>query len=259
MAVTAGNADAQETQEDRPIEAEPRLVVLLHGAFLNPELWHGYAEELGEGFRVIAPAYADSGWGEATDPRSPGVEDAAAYVAAEIEAAGGNALLLGHSLGGYVALQLSATRPELVDGLVLLDCSTPPHGFATLLDLHLRALAKIPASISGFVMGLMVSWYDPEAWHRLEAVGISMHRGARAVRSLQTLDYWHLVHAVRCPIFIVNGSRDWLFRSSEWQTAVAARKASVTEIPGAGHLGPIGRRAELCALIRRFAGELETT
>jgi pimeloyl-ACP methyl ester carboxylesterase len=257
MAVTTGNADAQKSLEDRPIEAEPRLVVLLHGAFLNPELWHGYAEELGDGFRVIAPAYADSGWGDASDPGSPGVEEAAAFVAAAIEGAGGHALLLGHSLGGYVALQVSATRPDLVDGLVLLDCSTPPHGFATLLDLHLRALEKIPASISGFVMGLMVQWYDPEVWRRLQSVGISMHRGARAVRSLRRLDYWHLVHSVRCPIFIVNGSEDWLFRSSESQTAAAARKATVTEIPGAGHLAPIGRRAELCALIRRFAGELE--
>src|SRR6478735_10242337 len=121
MAVTTGNADAAKTLEDRPIEAEPRLVVLLHGAFLNPELWHGYAEELGDGFRVIAPAYADSGWGETSDLKAPGVEEAAAYVAAEIESAGGHALVLGHSLGGYVALQLAATRPDLVDGLILLD------------------------------------------------------------------------------------------------------------------------------------------
>lgn len=257
MAVTTVTAHAQPTMEDHPIEPEPRLVVLLHGAFLNPELWHGYAEALGDGFRVIAPAYAGSGWGTSSGAQAPGVEEAAAYVAAEIEAARGRALVLGHSLGGYVALQLSATRPDLVDGLVLLDCSTPPHGFATLLDLHLRALERTPASISGFVMGLMVKWYDPDVWRRLEAVGISMQRGARAVRSLRTLDYWRLVRSVRCPIVVANGSRDWLFRSAEWQTAGAARQASVAAIVGAGHLAPVDRRDEICDLIRTFADQID--
>jgi pimeloyl-ACP methyl ester carboxylesterase len=243
--------------EGRSIDTNGRLVVMLHGAFLNPALWNGYAEELGNGFRVIAPAYGKSGWGRRGDPRNPGIADAAAHVATEIEAAGGRALVVGHSLGGYVALQLAASRPDLVSGLVLVDCSTPPHGFATLLNLHLRALERIPAAISELAMGLMVRWYDPEVWWRLEAVGISMHRGARAVRSLRTLDYWHLVHGIRCPILIVNGSRDWLFRSSEWQTAAAAQRASVVEIPGAGHLAPIGRRAELCELIRGFASRID--
>src|SRR4051794_25016982 len=58
VAVTPVTARAPVMREDRPIESEPRLVVLLHGAFLNPELWHGYAEALGDRFRVIAPAYS---------------------------------------------------------------------------------------------------------------------------------------------------------------------------------------------------------
>ncbi len=257
MAVTAvTNADALAT-EGQSIDTDVRLVVMLHGAFLNPALWHGYAAELGDGFRVITPAYGDSGWGEPGYEHGPGVAGAAEYVATQIEAAGGRALVVGHSLGGYVALELAATRPDLVDGLVLVDCSTPPRGFATLLDLHLRALARIPAPIGEFVMGLMISWHDPDVWRRLKGAGISMHRGARAVRSLRTLDYWRLVRTIRCPILIVNGSRDWLFRSSAWQTAGAARRASVAEIPGAGHLAPIDRRAEICDLIREFASQID--
>jgi pimeloyl-ACP methyl ester carboxylesterase len=257
MAVTTGTAVARLTAEDRPIEAEPRLVVLLHGAFLNPALWHDYAAALGDAYRVIAPAYTESGWGSGGGPDAPDVGEAADYVAAEIEAAGGHALVLGHSLGGYVALHLAATRPQLVDGLILLGCSTPPHGFATLLDLHLRALERIPASISSFVLGLMVQWYDPEVWRRLQSVGISMHRGARAVRSLRSFDYWRLVRAVRCPVLVVNGSRDWLFRSSAWHTAGAARRGNVAQIPAAGHLAPVDRRDEICDVIREFATEID--
>src|SRR4051812_34222361 len=108
MAVTAGNAAARSSTDDRSSDPARRLVVLLHGAFLNPELWHDYPAELGDQFRVIAPAYAASGWGESSGSGAPTVEDAAAYVAAEVEAAGGRALVLGHSLGGYLALQLSA-------------------------------------------------------------------------------------------------------------------------------------------------------
>ena len=259
MAVTTGNAAAHSSADDRSNDPERRLIVLLHGAFLNPELWHDYPAELGDEFRVIAPAYAASGWGESSGRGAPTVEDAAAYVASEIGAAGGHALVLGHSLGGYLALQLSAARPDLVDGLLLLDCSTPPHGFVTLLDLHLRALERIPASVSGFALGLTVQRQDREAWGRLRQAGISMHRGARAVRSLRTFDYWGLVRAVRCPILVVNGSRDWLFRSSAWETAGAARRGSVAEILGAGHLAPAGRHGEVCDLIRAFASQIDGT
>jgi len=230
---------------------------MLHGAFLNPALWDGYAEELGDRFRVIAPAYSESGWGSSASENGHGVEDAAAFVAAEIEAAGGKALVVGHSLGGYLALQLSATYPDLVDGLLLMDCSTPPHGFATLLNLHLAALEVIPAPVSSFVLGLMVKWYNPDAWTRLEALGISMRRGARAVRSLRSLDYWGLVRSLRCPLLVVNGSRDWLFRANEWQTAGAAKRSSVAWIPNAGHLATVDRRLEICALIRGFAEQLD--
>jgi pimeloyl-ACP methyl ester carboxylesterase len=257
MAVTTGTGAAALTREDGPIETEPRLVVMLHGAFLNPALWDGYANELGDRFRVIAPAYGDSGWGSSADEGGPGVADAAALVAAEIEAAGGHALVVGHSLGGYLALQLSATYPDLVDGLILMDCSTPPHGFATLLNLHLAALEVIPVGVSSFVLGLMVKWYNPEAWTRLVRVGISMGRGARAVRSLRSLDYWGLVRALRCPLLVVNGSRDWLFRANEWQTAGAAERSRVAWIPNAGHLAPVDRRDEICTLIRHFADQLD--
>src|SRR3954451_10452195 len=41
VAVTAVTARNELIRKDRPIESQPRLVVLLHGAFLNPELWHG--------------------------------------------------------------------------------------------------------------------------------------------------------------------------------------------------------------------------
>jgi pimeloyl-ACP methyl ester carboxylesterase len=254
--VVTDRTGADSADVDARPGGDERLVVMLHGAFLNAEVWHGYAETLGAGFRVLAPDYGDSGWGDESGGGEPGIEDAAAYVATQIDGAGARALVVGHSLGGYVSLQLCATRPDLVDGLVLVDASTPPRGFATLLDLHLRALEFVPASISRSVLGAFVAQLDPEEWHRLDAAGISMRRGTRAVRSLRTLDYWGLVRSIRCPILIVNGSRDWLFRSSEWQTAGAARQASVASIPGAGHLGPLHRRADLCALIREFSGQL---
>jgi pimeloyl-ACP methyl ester carboxylesterase len=254
--VTGRTSGVSSASDGTSVRAEDRLVVLLHGAFLNPEVWHGYAEALGDGFRVIAPAHAEGAWGLGRRADGAGADEATADVAAEVEAVGGHALVVGHSLGGYIALQLCATRPDLVDGLVLLDASTPPRGFATLLDLHLRALELIPTWISSYVLGRMVSHDDPERWRRIEAAGISIHRGARAVRSIRSLDYWGLVRAIRCPILIVNGSRDWLFRANEASTQAAARQARVVVIHGAGHLMPLNRRLDVAALIRQFAGQL---
>src|SRR5947209_7830364 len=55
-------------------------------------------------------------------PRGDGMEraaDYAAWVAAEIAETPAPRAVVGHSLGGAVALELALARPDLVDGLVL--------------------------------------------------------------------------------------------------------------------------------------------
>ena len=60
--------------------------------------------------------------------RSPSTARRDEVAAAIEEAAGGRAVVVGLSLGGYVAMDLAARRPELVRGLVLSGATAEPVG-----------------------------------------------------------------------------------------------------------------------------------
>jgi len=109
-------------------ERAPALL-LLHGIFASHRSFEDVIDDLGERFHVIAPDLP--GFGESEKP-SParyayGVEAHAESVADLIAAFGvGRASVLGHDMGGAVALTLAAEHPELVQRLVLEDALAYP-------------------------------------------------------------------------------------------------------------------------------------
>lgn len=100
----------------------PRFA-FLHGLFGRGRNWSGIAGTLAEqGYASVLfdlPNHGASGW---TDEFS--YTQMADAVAAEIEDRLGSAarlILVGHSMGGKVTMLLALRRPELVDGLVVID------------------------------------------------------------------------------------------------------------------------------------------
>src|SRR6188768_4107635 len=99
-------------------------VILIHGLFVDHTSWDLVMPELAETFRVIAPDLPGFGASEKPPPsRFPyGIEafaEAIADLYAGLEL--GPAAVVGHALGGAVALTLAARHPELVSKLVLID------------------------------------------------------------------------------------------------------------------------------------------
>ena len=85
--------------------------------------WFKQVPELSRRFRVLTF--------ELPSPRDPehGVAELARVVAALLERSGvGPAHILGTSFGGFVAQELALTRPDLVDGLVLVSTSFGGRG-----------------------------------------------------------------------------------------------------------------------------------
>lgn len=92
---------------------------MIHGYLETREIWDGFRERFLDGFRVIVmdlPGHGDSGiWGEVHR-----VEDLAGSVRAilkteDIE----KTFLVGHSLGGYVAMAFADLYPERLSGYSL--------------------------------------------------------------------------------------------------------------------------------------------
>jgi pimeloyl-ACP methyl ester carboxylesterase len=99
-------------------DAGPR-VVFVHGLFGQGRNWTTIAKGLADRHRVTLldlPNHGHSPWTDTVD-----YLDMAAMVAAELERLDEPVTLVGHSMGGKVAMQLALRRPELVRGLVVVD------------------------------------------------------------------------------------------------------------------------------------------
>ena len=111
-----------ETGEGPPL-------VLIHDLFVSHLEWHRVLAQLSLHFRVFAPDLP--GFGESEKPSSSrypyGISsfaEAMVDMIAGLEL--GRVSVLGHSLGGAVAITLAAEHPELVDRLVLVDAMSYP-------------------------------------------------------------------------------------------------------------------------------------
>jgi esterase len=95
-------------------------VLILHGLLGAARNWTGIAKELAATQRVFALDLRNHGRSPWADAMS--FDDMAGDVAAFIERQGlGAVALIGHSLGGKVAMRLALTRPELIERLVVVD------------------------------------------------------------------------------------------------------------------------------------------
>jgi pimeloyl-ACP methyl ester carboxylesterase len=124
-------------------------LVLLHDLLVDHRTWAGVARSLSPGFRIVAPDFP--GFGES---EKPGLDRFAYDVPAFAEVVAdlytglelGRSAVIGHGLGGAVAITLAARHPELVSRLVLVDslCFDGP------MDLR-RRIALLPI-FGGVVM-----------------------------------------------------------------------------------------------------------
>lgn len=105
-------------------DSGPTLVIL-HGLMGRGKNFTAVAKQLTDQFTIMLvdlPNHGESPW---TDTFS--YTDMAEAVAREIEPEG-RVHLLGHSMGGKVAMTLALTRPELIDRLIVEDISPQDGG-----------------------------------------------------------------------------------------------------------------------------------
>jgi pimeloyl-ACP methyl ester carboxylesterase len=132
------------------------VLLLLHGIANSSETWEGVAPALCEHFRLIAPDLL--GHGESATPRGDYSLGAHAAGARDVLTVLGidRATVVGHSLGGGIAMQFAYQFPERTERLVLVSSG----GLGREVHLLLRAAALpgadyvLPALTSAGLIGV---------------------------------------------------------------------------------------------------------
>lgn len=117
-----------------------RPLIILHGLLGSSRNWGAIMRQLGERHHVLAldlPNHGGSPWTEVMD-----YPFMARSVAGFIEARGlGPSLVVGHSMGGKAAMVLALTRPDLVEGLVVVDIA--PVGYSHTFAPYIKAMRGV--------------------------------------------------------------------------------------------------------------------
>jgi pimeloyl-ACP methyl ester carboxylesterase len=101
-------------------------IVLLHGGAANSHWWDQVAPRLTTLGRVLALDLRGHGRSQWAQPPLYGPQAYADDVAKFLAALEKPIILIGHSMGGYVAEAVAELHPDLLGGLVIVD--TPPGG-----------------------------------------------------------------------------------------------------------------------------------
>ena len=169
-------------------------------------------------------------------------------------AAGGHAVVVGLSLGAYVAMDLAAQRPELVRGLVLSGATAEPVGR---LAAPYLALAWVLARFDGPALDALNAWFfrsrfPPAIADPIIAGGFWSAGGAQALRAIVGERFAPRLSAYPGPTLIVNGEWDLLFRLAAGTFARSARDARRVRLRGATHLANLDRPEAFSLAVRRF-------
>ncbi|HUP85822.1 MAG TPA: alpha/beta hydrolase [Acidimicrobiales bacterium] len=259
-----------------------RPLVLLHGITLSSLAWHDQLRDLSDRFRVIAVDHRGHGSSKAGD----GPWDLARLARDVRELFEGldlaDAVLVGHSMGGMVALQYALDHPDAlrrhVAGLVLMSTSsTPVHRLA-----GWEALTKAvtPALKRGLALGERVPgglFARSDLSYLVFRFGmgkgatpehVELNRMMTAATPLSVLgelfsgvagfDVRDRLHEIDLPALVLVGTRDLLTPPSAARTMVAGlrRARPLVAYPGAGHMLMLERRHEVNQAIAAFAEEL---
>jgi pimeloyl-ACP methyl ester carboxylesterase len=257
-------------------------LLLLHGITNSSQTWEGVAPRLVERFTLIAPDLL--GHGESATPRGDYSLGAHASGARDVMTALGieRATVVGHSLGGGIAMQFAYQFPERCERLVLvssgglgrevhllLRAAALPGADYVLPFLTSAGLVGVGRSVGGLLKRLPVGpGEDVEVLARgfaslnsagarqafLHTVRAVIEPGGQRVSAQDRLQL-----AALLPTLIVWGERDSIIPVAHGAAAHEAMPGSRFEVfPGAGHMPHDADPERFAELLTEFCGATDS-
>jgi pimeloyl-ACP methyl ester carboxylesterase len=220
-------------------------------------MWMPQMDALSDEFRVIAPDLP----GHGALRKQPFQLKAAIQAVMESprQQTHDRALIVGLSLGGYVAMACAHDHPQEVAGLVLSGCCIDYRGLIGMLswlDSSLVTTLFSESRLSRMQEKTLKNMF-PETLVRpqLEA-GFSWKVVPRVYRELASHDFPNMLHSFPGPTLIINGENDRLNRKRETALLRVAQDGQLHIIKQAGHLCNLEQPETFTLLVRTFAKQL---
>jgi pimeloyl-ACP methyl ester carboxylesterase len=262
------------------IAGEGPPVVLIHGMLNSSSHWQAVALDLAREHTVLAPDLI--GHGDSAAPRGDYSLGAHAASVRDLMAAIGidRATIVGHSLGGGVAMQFFYQFPQRVERLVLISSGGLGHEVSPLLrTAALPGVAALLTAVRPRLLGAL--WAIGRLLREREvAAGVYLQAIARALRPLENAParaaFLHTLRSVidvhgqrvsatdrlylleSMPTLIVWGERDNTIPIEHGRRAHEAIPHSILRtLPAAAHFPHLEDPQGLAALLREFIAGTE--
>ncbi len=236
-------------------------IVFLAGMTLDSAVWHGVAEQMKRKYQAIGVDVRGSGHSDA--PRGVYSIDIMANEVGHLvsEKAAGSAVVVGHSMGGFVAMMLALAQPERVKGLVLM--ATSPigvpidPGVAAVINQTAGPYEEIVRSVANTGMGPRIQREQPQAIERFiqarcnvppRGVGATGQRAA-----IQGFDIRDRLNRISCPCRVIHGTSDAIIPIERGRAlASALPRADFYPLAEVGHFPQVEAPSVLSRLIAGF-------
>lgn len=225
--------------------------VFIHGAGGSADVWGKQAPRF-EGAVVLNLPGRPSG------TAFERIEDSAEWVADEIAGVDGPKVLVGHSMGGQLAMEIALSRPDAVDGLILI--ATGAH-----IPVPEAAMVETANDFDARCERFIRACYaNPDEGN--VAVGAAQMRAVgreTVLRDYRAVDRWDgrpRLGAIRQPVLVIAAALDRITPPS-MSEELSRRLPNVLSIlvPDAGHLVIVEQYAVVNLLIAGFLTRLELT
>lgn len=220
---------------DSPSSATP--ILLLPGLICDAHIWGPQVAAL----RADRPVIAVDGYGE---------RDSLGAMAEQVLAdAPDQFILVGHSMGGRVALEVFRRAPERVVGFGLISTGVhlpKPHEAE-------GRFALLARGVEEGMDALIDAWLPPMVWEpnhlqpglmeglqtMCQNAGVDMYE--RQIRALLARpEVESLLPSIKCPVLVATGAHDaWASPAQHEGFAALIPDAQLVIIPGAGHMVPL--------------------
>lgn len=230
-------------------------LVLVHGTRFSHTQWAPYAGRFPD-LQVVTPDLP----GHGTRIGEPFTTEAAVAAVAESVEEGDPDLpvvLLGHSLGGYMAMAYAAAHPRRLAGLVLVGAAAVPEGLGAAAYRVLgRALVRSGEARAGALANRVIGRLaGAEVRDAIVAGGTSYDALTAAWEAVITDCRPGMLAGVRCPVLVVGGQLDQLAVHAR-RFAAAAPDGRLHIVRRATHFLPLTHPDELTALVTDLVAEV---